>query len=245
VTTLVTGASGDLGRRVMARLGSEGRAAGRKGPLVLDLATGAGLADAVAGAETVLHCASSAFGDPGAVDVAGTRRLVEAVRATGGHLVYISIVGIERLPSAYYNAKLAAEAIVETAPRFTLLRATQFHTLLDRGFRFLHRLPLALVPWGVPMHPVDADDVADRLVALAAGPPAGRVRDLGGPEIADLWTWAQRWRALRSRRALAIPVWIPPITGLARGARAGALCCPDGDRGRVTFEAGLTTATSS
>ena len=65
-----------------------------------DLATGFDLPDALAGAELVVHAAS----DPRnawEVDVAGTRRLVQAVdRGRLRHLVYVSIVGVDRIPSA-------------------------------------------------------------------------------------------------------------------------------------------------
>src|SRR3954470_20848613 len=79
---------------------------------VMDLASGTGIDEAVAGVDAVVHAAS----DPKrsqAADVEGTRALVEACRRGGvGHLVYVSIVGIDRIPVRYYQHKLAAEGIV-------------------------------------------------------------------------------------------------------------------------------------
>ncbi len=56
-------------------------------------------------------------------DVAATRRLVAAAHRAGvRHLVYVSIVGVDRVPLAYYRAKLAAEGVVRAGPMpFTML----------------------------------------------------------------------------------------------------------------------------
>src|SRR5690242_9260637 len=102
-TVLVTGSTGDLGAALVPAL----RAAGHKvramsrteGDVQADLATGAGLTEAVAGCEVVVHAASDPAGDPQATDVAGTRRLVETCQAEGvSHLLYVSIVGVDRNP---------------------------------------------------------------------------------------------------------------------------------------------------
>jgi nucleoside-diphosphate-sugar epimerase len=87
-----------------------------------DLATGEGIEAAVEGAEIIVHCAGSTKGDE---DKA--RHLVEAAsRAGPRHLVYISVVGAERIPIAsgidramfgYFASKLAAERIVAEAAR--------------------------------------------------------------------------------------------------------------------------------
>src|SRR6185312_2968622 len=132
---LVTGGTGTLGSAVVARLraaGSEPRVLSRKagpGHLVGDLDSGAGLDEAVRGAAVVVHAATR----PGH-DVAGTERLVAALRrsAPGAHLVYVSIVGVDRVPLPYYREKLAVEGVVEGAGApWTIQRITQFHTLLD------------------------------------------------------------------------------------------------------------------
>ena len=94
---LVTGGTGRLGQRLLAPLQAAGhsvRQMSRRGTgpggIRGDLATGLDLRPAVSGAEIVVHAASDAQGDPWEVDVAGTRRLVQAVdRDRLQHLVYI------------------------------------------------------------------------------------------------------------------------------------------------------------
>ena len=137
-----------------------------------DLVSGDGLADAVAGVAAVVHCAS----DPRrpCVDVEGTRQLLEAARAAGTpHLVDVSIVGVDRVPYRYYQAKLEAERLIQASELgWTILHATQFHQLVLLVAQGLARLPLVPVPAATSFQPIDAGEVADPLAELAVGPPA-------------------------------------------------------------------------
>ncbi len=64
-----------------------------------DLSTGAGLAEAVAGATAIVHCATDPR-RPRAVDVGGTERLLSVARDAGRpHVLYVSIVGVDRIPT--------------------------------------------------------------------------------------------------------------------------------------------------
>ena len=135
-TVLVTGGTGLLGRAVVARLTSAGhdvRVLSRTAPgspaVVGDLATGSGLDDAVAGVDTVVHCgvrpARSPTGRRDRHPVAGRCR---PAGRFSPHLVYVSIVGVDRIPLAYYRAKAEAEREVALSGLpWTTLRATQFH----------------------------------------------------------------------------------------------------------------------
>src|SRR5262245_34012970 len=103
---LVTGGTGTLGRRLVPRLTEAGRTvrvlsrhprAGGAGVEYLagDLATGAGVEAAVDGVETIVHCA----GDGKGGDEELTRTLVRAASRSGApHLVFISVVGADRVP---------------------------------------------------------------------------------------------------------------------------------------------------
>src|SRR4051794_41725873 len=115
-----------------------------------DLATGSGLPAAAAGAELVVHAASDPRGDVWQADVAGTRRLVQALdRERLRHLVFVSIVGVDRIPYGYYHAKFAAEQILlASGLPITLLRITQFHDLVDELLSTARRGPILPVPMG-------------------------------------------------------------------------------------------------
>jgi uncharacterized protein YbjT (DUF2867 family) len=138
---LVTGGTGTLGRTVVAQLRDAGAdirvlSRSRSGTqdgiryLTGDLSTGTGLGAAVDGVGTIVHCASARTGDADA-----TRNLVEAAEKAGApHLVYVSIVGVDRLRWGYLKTKLDSEHIVEqSALPWTILRATQFFPLILSG----------------------------------------------------------------------------------------------------------------
>lgn len=229
-SVLVTGGTGRLGRRVVPRLrdaGCDVRVLTRRGHeatdgiryLAGDLRTGEGIAAAVDGVTAIVHCATSTKGD-----VDATRQLVQAAsRAGSPHLVYASIVGVDHLPWGYPKAKLQAERVVaESGLPWTILRATQFYDYLLAGVRRMARLPVVPVPAGFLVQPIDPDEVAARLVELTLAGPAGRVPDLGGPQMTS---WADLLRGyLRAshRRRWLVPIRIPGT----RAVRAGGLLPP-------------------
>lgn len=184
-TILVTGSTSGPGRPLVARLRAAGhdvRALSRTpgdGHVVGDLRTGEGLAAALAGVETVVHLATNRRRD-----LPDTERLLAAARAAGvGHLVFLSIVGVDRIPYGYYVDKVAnEEAIAASGIPFTILRATQFHSFPGE---ILAMLGGRLFVRGVRVQPIGVEEVAERLAELATGAPAGRVDDIGGPEILD------------------------------------------------------------
>lgn len=205
-TILVTGATSGPGRPTVERLRAAGhdvRALSRTpgdGHVVADLATGHGLDAALAGVETVVHLATNRK-----ADLPDTERLLAAASSAGvGHLVFLSIVGVDRIPYGYYRDKVASEqAIAGSGIPFTILRATQFHSFPGEILAmFGGRLFLR----GVSVQPIGVVDVAARLAELATGAPAGRVADLGGPEILDATDILHRLQAAgrAPRRVLSI-----------------------------------------
>src|SRR5918994_6106403 len=189
---LVTGGSGILGSKVAERLRLAGiepcvlSRGDRPGTVRGNLLTGEGLEAAVRGADTIVHCASSPFRKARRTDVGGTERLLESASMAGvSHVVYVSIVGIDRAQSyPYYRVKLETERLVEDWPiPHTILRATQFYELVLMAVRALARLPVGPGPKGLLGQPIDSREVADRMVELALSRPAGRVEDVGGPEV--------------------------------------------------------------
>ena len=249
---LVTGGTGQLGREVVPRLVSGGhdvrllsrqdRPSRPDGVEAVrgDVLAGDGLDRAVAGVDVVIHCATSPFRRTKRTEVDGTRRLTAAAkRGRSPHLVYISIVGVDRHPLPYYRAKWAAEGVIEGAGLpHTILRATQFHSLLDGFLTRLARLPVLPVPRGVRFQPVDAGEVAARIVALVGAGPSGRAADMGGPEVRGFDDLARVWSNARGRPRRVVAF---PIAGrTARAFKDGVNLCPDHKDGTVTWEDWLT-----
>jgi uncharacterized protein YbjT (DUF2867 family) len=200
-----------------------------------DLATGFDLNSALAGAEVVVHAASDPRGDPWQVDVAGTRRLVEAVdRDRLQHLVYVSIVGVDRIPYNYYRAKFAAEQVLlASGLPVTLLRVTQFHDFVDELLDTARRGPVLPVPMGWRVQPVDVGEVAGHIVEVAARPPTGGVVEYGGPEELTAADLARAWAAVRAPGAHVVATPVPGKLGAA--FRDGAAVPTGGARGHRTY----------
>jgi uncharacterized protein YbjT (DUF2867 family) len=247
---LVTGGTGLLGSRVVVRLSEAGEGVRvmsryrRANTVRGDLLTEDGLEAAVEGIGTIIHCASSPI-RPRQVDVTGTERLLRvATRAGVSHVVFISIVGVDRNPYfPYYRMKLETERTVEQASMpWTILRATQFHEFVLRQIRFLELGPVALAPKGFLLQPIDTGEVADRLVELALSEPAGRAPDVGGPEAKTFADLARSYQKAAGRYRKLLEVPIPGKT--ARALRLGAQTNVDRRYGRVTWEEFLNRTVS-
>jgi uncharacterized protein YbjT (DUF2867 family) len=248
---LVTGGTGTLGRLVVTRLrdavcdvrvlSRNPHESGEGIEFVTgDLATGEGIEAAVEGIEIIVHCAGSTKGDE---DKA--RHLVKAASPTGArHLVYISVVGADRIPLAsgidramfgYFGSKLAAEqAVADSGLPWTTLRATQFHDLILMTVRQMAKLPVIPVPTGFRFQPVDTGEVATRLVELALGRPAGLVPDIAGPRVYEMAELVRGYLQARSKHRPILPLRLPGKA--ARAFRAGANLAPERAVGRRTWE---------
>lgn len=239
---LVTGGTGTLGRLVVSRLrdaGCDVRVLSRKPHVGAggvefasgDLATGAGIEPALDGVATIVHCAGSVKGDD-----EKARNLVRAAsQSEVKHLVFISVIGADRVPVGYLRSKLAAEqAVAESGLPWTTLRAAQFHDLVLTLAQKMAKLPVIPVPSAIRLQPVDADDVAARLVELTLGEPVGLVPDLAGPKVYPMSELIRGYLSATGKHRLLMPVHLPGKAG--RAYRAGENLSLDGAVGRRTWE---------
>lgn len=249
---LLTGATGRLGQALRPRIADAGydlRLASRSPPAVdqwteLDLAAGTGVRDAIEGVDIVVHTASAPQGDTEAVDVRGTERLLDAASEAGvENFVYVSIVGVDEISYGYYDHKLAAEIAVEESPvPSTILRATQFHQFVHDILDGLARLPVLFVPRNWQIQPIAAGEVADNILAHLDD-PAGRLPDVGGPEVHTAGELAATYREARGLRRPTVGLPVPGAA--ARGFRDGRATCPDCTTGTVTWAAYLDRTVES
>jgi uncharacterized protein YbjT (DUF2867 family) len=185
---LVIGGSGLIGSQVIANLTELGHEAASASPRSgVDTVTGEGLAEAVAGAHTVVDVSNSpSFEDEPVLHffTTSTRNLLAAERAAGvQHHVALSIVGADRAPdSGYMRAKIAQEKLIEeSGSPYSIVRATQF-------FEFVNaiadsatdgntvRLPHAA------FQPIAAKDVATAVTRATISDPVNGIINIAGPE---------------------------------------------------------------
>lgn len=247
---LVTGATGTLGHQVVGAATAAGhrvRAMSRRYHVGYtgvhwsqgDLLTGSGVDAAVDGIEVVVHCATQATRDK---DVTSMENLIAAARRAGvGHIVHVSIVGIDRIPLPYYKTKLRVErALAASGVGHTVLRATQFHDLIKVMFSIQRFSPVLWTLRGVRFQPIDTRDVAARLVELVDGEPAGRVADIGGPTV---HTHRELGRIFLAAGGSRRGVMEMPVPGrIVAGYRSGANLAPDNPVGTIGFQDYLAEA---
>lgn len=201
-----------------------------------DLAANEGVGAALDGVEVVVHGATSPFRHTRDVDVTATRDFLAVCARMGvAHFIYPSIVGVDRHPLAYYQAKFEAEQVVdEAAVPSSIARGTQFHELLDKFIGAIVRFPVVFVGRKFVFQPVDAGEYAQVLVDLVGAGPSGRVPDTGGPEVRELRDLARVWLDAHGKRRWIAPVPVPGKLGQA--FREGFHTCPDRAVGTVTWE---------
>jgi uncharacterized protein YbjT (DUF2867 family) len=247
VQVAVVGGTGSVGALIVAELAARGdsvRVLSRNPPAELapgashhriDLTTGEGLAEAFTGVEAVVDASNDSSRKAARVLVEGNRRLLAAEQQAGvRHHVAISIVGCDHLPFGYYRAKIAQEQVVADSPvPWSLLRATQFHSLIVYAFEAFGRV--RAVPTGsARLQPIAPELAARRLADAVHDGPAGRLPDLAGPQIETLTELAAAWREHSSRSL--IPIRLPMIGKLGHGLRDAKLCDPAAAAGGPTFK---------
>ena len=182
----VVGASGLIGTKVVEVLKTDGNdvvASSRSSGV--DVLTGDGLADALAGADALVDVTNSPSFEAGPVMeffTTSANNLVDAARRAGvGHYVALSIVGVDGLPdSPYFRAKVAQEKIItESGLPYSIVRATQFAEFADAITESMTienevRVPDALI------QPIPAGEVAAAVAHAAVAEPLNGIRNVGG-----------------------------------------------------------------
>ncbi|HEX5403891.1 MAG TPA: NAD(P)H-binding protein [Pseudonocardiaceae bacterium] len=180
--------TGLIGSQVINLLTEAGHeTAGYSRSTGLDLLTGDGIDDAVRGADVVVNLTNSPTFDDASLDFFRTSvtNLLTAAQAAGvGHVVTLSIVGVDQVPDlAYYRAKALQEDLVKAGSiPFSIVRATQFMEFIPPTLDWTTDGDVVRLP-STPIQPISSADVAAAVADVAADAPLRGTRDIGGPEV--------------------------------------------------------------
>jgi uncharacterized protein YbjT (DUF2867 family) len=185
----VTGATGRVGRHVVDLLEGSGHevvAISRSNGV--DVITGEGLDEALAGVEVIVDTATGPSPDRQAATeffTTSARNLNQAGEKAGvGRIVVVSIIGADRFADGYNVAKVVQEhALLEGPIPTRVLRAAQFHEFVDQMLDWSTEGDVAHVPV-MRTQLVAARAVAEALVDLATAP--GSEADSASPEIPEI-----------------------------------------------------------
>ena len=167
----------------------------------VDLSTGAGLDEAFAGVQRVIDVSNAGTTDEAKATAfftaAGQHVQDAAARADADRIVLLSIVGIDRVASGYYAAKLAHEEATKAGDVPTVvLRSTQFHEFAGQVLTWDRTGEVSRVP-EMLVRPVAAGTIAAELVELALADSPSATSDVGGPLVEQLVDLATKLAARR------------------------------------------------
>ncbi|MET8530815.1 SDR family oxidoreductase [Streptomyces sp. NPDC056653] len=187
----VMGGTGRIGSQVVKKLKAAGHeAVPHSLSTGVDIITGQGLDEAVAGVDVVVNLTNSPTFDDASPAFFQTSmdNLLAACRKGGvGHVVILSIVGIEHVPDLdYYRAKVIQENILKAGSLpYSIVRATQFMEFMDSVLAMTTDGDTVRLP-PTPIQPIAAQDVSDAVAEVAAGTPLNGILNVAGPDVFPL-----------------------------------------------------------
>jgi uncharacterized protein YbjT (DUF2867 family) len=252
----VAGATGRVGRHVVDVLTERGHeAVAMSRATGVDVITGDGLADALAGVECVIDVATGPSPDRQAATeffTTSTRNLQEAGERAGvQRMVVVSIIGIDKFTAGYSAAKLDHERAMLAGPiPARVLRAAQFHEFVAQLMDWGRRGDVVYVP-KMRTQLVAARTVAEALVDLAADPdavpaPAGApTAEIAGPREESLVEMATLLAARRGDPVRVEGVSDPDDPDHGLNESGALLPSPHAMLAGPTFEEWLATSAAA
>ena len=187
---VIIGGTGLIGSKTVPILRQSGHEVVAASPNTgVNIITGEGLKEAMAGTQVVIDLANSpSFEDKAVLTFFETsgRNLLAAEAAAGvRHHVALSIVGTDRTPeNGYFRAKVAQEKLIETSRiPYTIIRSTQFLEFLGSIAASGTDGSVVKISPGM-FQPIAADDVAAIIADVALAPPRNGRVEIAGPERA-------------------------------------------------------------
>jgi uncharacterized protein YbjT (DUF2867 family) len=205
----VIGGTGLIGSQVVRNLSAAGHEAVPAAPSTgVDLITGKGLDEAMAGAEVVINLANSPTFDDASLDffrTSMTNLLAAGERAGVRHQVILSIVNVDRVPQlVYYQAKTLQENLLRAAPTpYSIVRATQFFEFMDALLAPGPDDTTVRVPT-TRIQPIAAADVASAVTEVSASSPLNGIWNVAGPDVFPLDELGRATLAARQDRRTVI-----------------------------------------
>ncbi|MFC1406299.1 MULTISPECIES: SDR family oxidoreductase [Streptacidiphilus] len=212
----VIGGTGLIGSQVVRNLNAAGhQAVPHSQSTGVDVISGKGLDQAVAGADVVVNLTNSPTFDeasPAFFQTSMDNLLAAADKGGVGHVVILSIVGTDQVPELdYYRAKALQEAVLAAGPiPYSVVRATQFMEFIDAVLSWTADGDTVRLP-ATPIQPIASKDVADAVAQVAAGAPLNGIRNIAGPEVFAL---DELGRITLSRKGDSRTVVTDPTAGM-------------------------------
>ncbi|MCX5396820.1 SDR family oxidoreductase [Streptomyces sp. NBC_00102] len=221
----VIGGTGLIGSQVVNDLNAAGHEAVPHAQSTgIDVISGRGLREAVAGTDAIVNLTNSPTFDeasPAFFQKSMDNLLAAGAEGGVGHFVVLSIVGVDQVPELdYYRAKTLQEDILAAGPiPYSIVRATQFMEFVEAVLSWTTENGTVRLP-ATPIQPIAAADVALAVAEVAAGSPLGGVRNIAGP---DVFTLDELGRITVAHAADGRTVVTDPTAGMFAAVRGDVL----------------------
>jgi len=226
----VLGGTGRIGSQVVKILDANGHEAVPHSPSTgLDLITGKGLPEAMAGTDVVINLTNSPTFDDASPEWFKTTMdnlIAAAADAVVGHAVVLSIVGADLVPDlVYYKAKVLQEDILKAGPvPYSIVRVTQFFEFIDAVLSWTSDDKTVRLP-GTLVQPMSAADVAQAVAEVSMGAPLQGTRQFAGPEVFRLDELGRITLAARGDQRTVVT---DDTAGMFAAAKGDALIAKEG-----------------
>ncbi|MEV7379874.1 SDR family oxidoreductase [Streptomyces lydicus] len=225
----VIGGTGLIGSQVVKDLNAAGHeAVPHSKSTGIDVISGEGLDEAVAGADVLVNLTNSPTFDeasPAFFQTSMDNLLAAGQKSGIRHFVILSIVGVDRVPELdYYRAKALQENILAAGPiPYSIVRATQFMEFMDAVLSWTADSDTVRLP-ATPIQPIASKDVAAAVAEVAAGAPLGGIRNIAGPEV---FTLDELGRITLAHRSDGRTVVTDPTAGMFAAVKGDVLTDTD------------------
>lgn len=187
----VIGGTGLVGSQLVSRLREAGHEVVPSSLSTgVDLLTGAGLDQALKGADVVVNVSNSPTFDEASPEFFRTtmgQLLAAGERAGVRHQVILSIVGVDQVPQLdYYRAKALQEDLLRQGPTaYSIVRATQFFEFMDAVMSWTADDDTVRLP-STRIQPISTADVVQALADVTTATPLNGTLDVAGPDVFPL-----------------------------------------------------------
>ncbi len=201
---VIIGGTGLIGSQLTVSLKTKYQVIAASPNTGVNTLTGEGLEEALENAKVVIDVSNApSFADEAVMHFFKTsnENLMRAEKAARvQHHIALSVVGTERMQeSGYFKAKQVQENLIRASGiPFTIVHATQFFEFAG-GIVAMSTLDGRVRLSNALIQPIASAEVASFMATVAAGEPANKILEIGGPEQFSISEWIQQYLKITNK----------------------------------------------
>lgn len=157
--------------------------------------------------DIVVHLASDTLNLSSESDIKGIEKILKSFNLYRvKHLVFISIVGVDKIPLKYFKTKHKIEELIQNnCKSYSILRSTQFFEFFEKEVQKQLRKKIAIVP-NIKYQPIETDIVAKKLVEICERKSTNSIMEIGGSNVLHFCNAIRTYRKWNNNKSLIIRI---------------------------------------